>query len=75
MNPLASRGRARGRHEAEDSAPRMTDSHVERSESQPPLQPTQGRSLQAGGVFDSWIGEAGGLWNISLLFIFHFLKV
>lgn len=61
MNPLTFLGHARGQHEAGDSAPRVTDSHVEHNHSQPLLQPGQGRSLLAGGGIGSLIGEVGQL--------------
>lgn len=61
-----------GQHEAEESAARMTDGHVEHSESQPLLQLAQGRCLRAGGVVDSCIGDVGGLfhfWRFEFKFV------
>lgn len=61
MSPLTFHGHARGQREAGDSAPRVTDSHVEHNESQALLQPGQGRSLLAGGGIRSLIGQVGQL--------------
>lgn len=55
MSPLTFHGHARGQREAGDSAPRVTDSHVEHNE------PGQWHSLLAGGGIGSLIDQVGQL--------------